>query len=73
MWFTNQIPVPFGPEDFNGLPGLVLEATNNDQTFIYAESIELEKYTDSDYPIKKPKAKEITSEEYLDIFAKRFE
>lgn len=73
VWFTNQIPVPFGPEDFNGLPGLVLEATNNGQTFIYAESIELEKYTDSDYPIKKPKAKEITSQEYSNMFTKRFE
>ena len=24
VWFTPQIPVSFGPLDFNGLPGLVI-------------------------------------------------
>jgi len=25
VWYTPNIPVPFGPKDYNGLPGLVLE------------------------------------------------
>lgn len=39
-WFTMQIPVSHGPDDFWGLPGLILELQNNGMTFI-AERIVL--------------------------------
>ncbi|WP_339756906.1 GLPGLI family protein [Algoriphagus aquimarinus] len=39
-WFTMQIPVSHGPDDFWGLPGLILELQNNGMTYI-AERIVL--------------------------------
>lgn len=32
-WFTQKIPVPYGPIDVAGLPGLVLETTNGNVSF----------------------------------------
>jgi GLPGLI family protein len=39
-WFTMQIPVSHGPDDFWGLPGLILELQNSGMTYI-AERIVL--------------------------------
>ena len=39
-WFTMQIPVSHGPDDFWGLPGLILELQNRGMTYI-AERIVL--------------------------------
>lgn len=39
-WFTMQIPVSHGPDDFWGLPGLILELQNQGMTYI-AERIVL--------------------------------
>ena len=33
VWYTPSIPVSFGPKEYNGLPGLVLEAQNNSRYF----------------------------------------
>ena len=32
-WYTPQIPVSNGPEEFQGLPGLILEISYDSQTF----------------------------------------
>lgn len=41
VWFTKEIPVPFGPWKLQGLPGLVLEAyTTNKELYIYFKSLE---------------------------------
>ena len=40
-WFTDQIAVPFGPWKLNGLPGLILEAYDNDKNvFWYFKNVE---------------------------------
>lgn len=39
-WFTPEIPVNFGPLNFNGLPGLILEVESG-KTIIIATKIEL--------------------------------
>lgn len=41
-WFTEDIPVPFGPWKLNGLPGLILEVYDtNKEFFVYFKSIEI--------------------------------
>lgn len=62
-WFTPEIPVSHGPENYFGLPGLILEIQNNGRTLI-CEKIELN-------PSKEPvaieipkKGKEVSREEF---------
>ena len=41
-WFTNEIPVPFGPWKFKDLPGLILEIYDTDNVFhILAQKIKI--------------------------------
>jgi len=61
-WYTPRISVPFGIQNFNGLPGLILELSIDKKTFFKVIKIELnpkEKIT-----IKKPKGLIISAEEF---------
>ena len=59
-WFCPELPYPFGPLEFNGLPGLILELEKNGNKVV-AKSIILSK---KEIELKIPNKKTITKEEY---------
>lgn len=60
-WFAPSLPYPFGPKGYNGLPGLVLELSDND-IVLFVDSIAIQ---GKPIEIKFPKGKVISEEEYL--------
>ncbi len=69
-WYCPELSFKFGPYEVTGLPGLVLEFSNERTTY-YASKIE---FNDSDIEIEKPsKGKVVTKYEYLNIGQKAFE
>src|SRR5690606_35543538 len=40
VWFTKDIPLPFGPKGLDGLPGLVLEAAVTEKIILFATNID---------------------------------
>lgn len=59
-WFAPSLPFSYGPKNYNGLPGLILELQDWDTTFL-ATKIE---FFDKEIKIDFPKGKTITQEEY---------
>lgn len=66
-WFTNEIPVPFGPWKFQGLPGLILEVYDKDKVFhIVAKKVEIEKQDKCEIKVDSLKFQEaLTIKQYL--------
>lgn len=63
VWYTPEIPVAHGPENYFGLPGLILEVHNGGRSF-YCEKIELNPAADP-VLIRVPKqGKAMGSEEF---------
>lgn len=61
-WFTKDLPYNFGPKEFIGLPGLVLEVEERGMKF-YATKIKL---NNKNYKIKMPDvSKSISRKEYM--------
>lgn len=60
-WFTPEIPVAHGPENYFGLPGLILEVHNSGRTLI-CEKIELNPSADP-VEIEHPKRGKVVSRE----------
>lgn len=58
-WYTPQIPVPFGPVEFNSLPGLILELKDTHYTFLVS-NIKIENGKNLD--VKKLTSKDIVYE-----------
>lgn len=68
-WYTPDIPVSNGPDDFWGLPGLILEI-NADKTQIVCTKIVIN--PKEKFEIKEPKkGQEVTQKEYDEISAKK--
>jgi GLPGLI family protein len=70
-WYTPQIPVNQGPDDYWGLPGLILEI-NADRTIILCTKIILN--PDQKETINQPtKGEVVTQSEYSEITTKKME
>lgn len=64
-WFTTDIPVNIGPEDFMGLPGMILEVNINDGVVnIAAVSVKINESQELPKAAKKTKGKKYKREEY---------
>jgi GLPGLI family protein len=61
-WYTIDIPVSFGIQNFDGLPGLTLELSIDKKTIFKAIKIELN--PKEIIEIRKPKGKKISSKEF---------
>lgn len=62
-WYCPEIPIRFGPKEYNGLPGLILELKDTHFTF---HAIDIELMQDERIEIKSPKGKIYTEEEYYE-------
>lgn len=70
-WFAPEIPAPFGPGNYGGLPGLILMLSLDDGSKLYeATSIEL----DTEMEITVPeKGRSVTQEEFEKLVQERME
>ena len=68
-WFTNAIPVSFGPGKFWGLPGLILELVEEETTYLCSKIILNPKVRK---PIEVPKKGKIISQEAFDAAQKKY-
>ncbi len=70
-WYTPQIPVSNGPENYHGLPGLILEVNDGTQTLICSKIVLNPKDKVS---ITEPtKGKKISQEKYNEIMEKKMQ
>lgn len=70
VWYTMDIPISNGPEDYWGLPGLILEVRDGNKT-ILCNKVVLN--TKDNFEIEEPsRRKEHTREEYDEIVEKKF-
>jgi GLPGLI family protein len=67
-WYTPEIPINFGPKEFCGLPGAIIELNDNKLLYV-AKKIELN--TSKKIKIKKPTKGKIMNEIEFDSLAKQ--
>jgi GLPGLI family protein len=67
-WFAHDIPVPAGPEQYFGLPGLIMELDLNDgDVVITATKVELKPVGEEINLPKKMKGRKLTDKAYRDL------
>lgn len=68
-WFTHEIPYPYGPKNYNNLPGLILRLETNKAIFQVQEIT----FTSTETSINKPSnGIKITAEEFKKRFSNFF-
>src|SRR5690606_23333795 len=69
-WYAPEISIPYGPDGFGGLPGLILQLENNG-TLTTIKRVEFlkNKTLEISFPTK---GDNITEEEYIALVAKTF-
>jgi GLPGLI family protein len=71
VWYTPQIPINNGPEDFHGLPGLILEINDGELTLVCTRVVI---NPDESIEIKEPKSgKEVSQTKFDEIMDKKTE
>lgn len=71
VWYTPEIPVSFGPGNYGGLPGLILEATDGKEMILCSKIVLNPKEKTQ---IKKPtKGKKVNRKQYEEITQKQLE
>ena len=69
-WFTHAIPVPGGPDQYSGLPGIILKLSINGDEIVYTATGIGKEQKDT---VKKPaKGKKVTQKEYNDLLEASF-
>lgn len=72
-WYVPELPYPFGPTEYTGLPGLIIELEINNNIVFYADKILLQTENNT-IPITQPKkGKKVTKQQYADIEKKGFQ
>lgn len=61
-WYTPEIPLQYGPIRYSGLPGLILELSEDNRGFIADKII----FFDKEVKIKKPNKGELLTEEEIE-------
>lgn len=70
-WYTPQVPVSNGPEEYGGLPGLILELNNGTTTYVCSQIV---LNPEEKVSIKEPnQGKEVSDEEYRAITKAKIE
>jgi GLPGLI family protein len=65
-WYTEDIPLPAGPEQFNGLPGMILGLDVNKSEFVFT-AISIDKKMDKKELKAPTKGKKVNSAEFAKI------
>lgn len=68
-WYTNEIPLGFGPKNYYGLPGLILEL--EDSVSIFKASV-VEMNPDEKIEIEKPKGEEVSEKKFQELLRTSF-
>ena len=69
VWYTPQIPVSTGPEDFHGLQGLILEVNDGDMTLVCSKIVI--NPTETIEIVEPEKGKVVTQDEYMTIMEEK--